>query len=296
MKQQYAVFTFDAFTERPYAGNPCAVVVDAEGLADQEMQLIAREMNLSETAFVLPTTRAAFRVRYFTPRVELPFAGHPTIATAAALTETGRITLQGSRVTIDIEFGIGVLPVTISLNESGVKHVVMEQPVPVFGESAPGSAAASALGLDSEDLHSTSRPQVAGVGVPFMMIGVRDVEALSGIRPDWQAMKALCERASANAVYAYAPVRSGSQADLCARFLDPFSRYEDPFTGSACGAMAVLAYQDGMVTSKEVVVEQGRAVGRVGYATVDLHDVENRILVGGSGVCVLSGTITRPFT
>jgi len=113
--KEYAVVYIDAFTNTPFAGNPCAVLPMAEGLSDEQMQAIARETNLNETSYVLSSDKANFRVRYFTPRNEIPFAGHPTIATAFLLTRDGYISLQEPVTRITLEFKIGVLPMDIEV-------------------------------------------------------------------------------------------------------------------------------------------------------------------------------------
>ena len=127
------------------------------------------------------------------------------------------------------------------------------------------------------------------------MIGVQDRETLLDLLPNWGALRRVCESMAVPAAYAYAPGGHDPKTSLCARFFDPFSQYEDPFTGSACGAMAALAARNGLVTEKELVIEQGESVGRLGYATVNLHDMEKNILVGGSAARVLSGTICAPL-
>jgi len=291
---EYKVFVVDAFTDRPYGGNPCAVVFDADDLSTEQMQTIAQEMNLSETAFVLMSNQAEFRVRYFTPRAEIPFAGHPTIATTYAMATQGGIEVLPPRTEIEIEFAIGVLPVTIEAGEAGVERIIMTQPAPMYGSTAKPNIVATALQLTAENILSVSSPQVASVGVPFLMIGVEDRETLLSIQPDWDELRCVCEAADVPAAYLYALGGHNSEADLCARFLDPFAHYEDPFTGSACGAMAALAARNRVVDKDVVVVEQGEAVGRIGHAEVDLSDVGNKVLVGGTAVLVLSGTIIPP--
>jgi len=291
---EYRVLVVDAFTKRAYGGNPCAVVLDADDLSTEQMQMIAQEMNLSETAFVLASDRAAFRVRYFTPRMEIPFAGHPTIAVAYAMATQGNITGLPPRSTIDIEFAIGVLPVTIEAGEAGVERIIMTQPAPTYADTAEPGMAAAALQLADADLLFVSPPQVASVGVPFLMIGVKDRETLLDIHPDWNELQRMCKAVDVSAAYLYALGGHDPDADLCARFLDPFAMYEDPFTGSACGAMAALAARNGLIHKDRVLVEQGEGVGRIGYADVDLRDVNSKVLVGGAAALVLSGTITAP--
>jgi len=291
---EHRVFTVDAFTEHAYGGNPCAVVFDADNLSTEQMQIIAQEMNLSETAFVLSSDRAAFRVRYFTPRMEIPFAGHPTIAAVYAMATQGNVPVCPPRSTIEIEFAIGMLPVTIEAGDESVGRIVMTQPAPTYAGTAEPSEVSRALRLSEADLLTASPPQVVSVGVPFLMIGVSDRRKLLAVRPDWNELQIVCKIARASAAYLYALGGLSSNASLCARFLDPFARYEDPFTGSACGAMAALAARNGLVQEDRVIVEQGEGVGRIGYADVDLRDVGGKLLVGGTAVLVLSGTIISP--
>jgi trans-2,3-dihydro-3-hydroxyanthranilate isomerase len=121
----YRIAYVDAFTREPLKGNPCAILPEASGLTDEEMQAIARETNLSETSFVFSSTQADFRVRYFTPREEIPFAGHPTIATTYLLAQEGLIPLREPSTTIQLEFKVGVLPVELFVQGERVQRIVM---------------------------------------------------------------------------------------------------------------------------------------------------------------------------
>lgn len=125
------IIQVDAFTTRAYGGNPCAVVLDAEGLTEAAMQTIAREMNLSETAFVLASDRADVRARYFTPTMEIPLAGHPTIATIHVLLDEGRLP-AGDHITVSLELQAGVIPVAVHKESSGRHRIVMSQKRPEF--------------------------------------------------------------------------------------------------------------------------------------------------------------------
>jgi trans-2,3-dihydro-3-hydroxyanthranilate isomerase len=291
----YKILVVDAFTKRAYSGNPCAVVFDAGELSSGQMQRIAQEMNLSETAFILASDVAEFRVRYFTPRMEIPFAGHPTIAVTYAMVAQGNIKVLPPRSTTEIEFAIGVLPVMIEAGEAGVERIIMTQPAPTYGDTVELGMVAAALQLADVDLLSSSPPQVAGVGVPFLMVGVKDRETLLSVHPDWDELQRVCKVAGVSAAYLYALCGHSADADLCARFFDPFAMYEDPFTGSACGAMAALAARNDLIQKDRVLVEQGESIGRIGYANVDLRDVSRKVLVGGAAVLVLSGSITAPL-
>src|SRR5512137_2052836 len=128
----YPFMQVDAFTDRPLGGNPCAILFDADDLDAATMQAIAREMNLSETSFVMRSKIADVRARYFTPAEEIPLAGHPTIATVFALAETGRVNLTGDHTTISLELQVGPIPVEIYARQGRVERIVMTQKKPQF--------------------------------------------------------------------------------------------------------------------------------------------------------------------
>ena len=130
---EYEITIVDSFTTERYAGNPCGVVTRAEGLTPAQMQTIARELNLSETAFAMPSEAADFRVRFFTPRKEIPLAGHPTIATMHALVEDGLIEVGDAARRVTQELNVGVLPVDLSRRDDGRVRIAMTQATPEFG-------------------------------------------------------------------------------------------------------------------------------------------------------------------
>ena len=148
----------DVFSERPLAGNPLAVFLDAEGLSNQQMQQIATEMNLSETTFVTaPQAGGDARVRIFTPAVELPFAGHPSIGTACTLVSEGRVAPQDPVTEVTLELNVG--PTVVDVTVRGGKAVagVVHQGAPAFGEDIPRDQAAAVLGLQVSDLDEELR-------------------------------------------------------------------------------------------------------------------------------------------
>jgi trans-2,3-dihydro-3-hydroxyanthranilate isomerase len=142
----------DVFTETPFCGNPLAVILDGHGLTGEQMQAIAREMNLSETTFVLPSVEAHAKVRIFTPQLELPFAGHPVVGTSYVLATEGLIPRQAGSVDIRLELGVGVVPVAIASADGKVTRVTMTQRPPQFLARVPSADVeqlARGLGLDS---------------------------------------------------------------------------------------------------------------------------------------------------
>ena len=177
----------------PVGGKSLRGASRRRGLSDEEMQAIACETNLSETAFVLPSARADFRARYFTPRRELPFAGHPTIATAFLLAEEGLVKLQGAVTHLRLELGIGVIPVEIHAGDGGTPaYVIMTQQKPIFGLTFTAAETAPCFALDVSELLPEPPPQVVSTGVPFLIVPARDVETLRKVQMRREALGALC--------------------------------------------------------------------------------------------------------
>lgn len=293
----HRVIYIDAFTRQAFAGNPCAVLPDALGLTGEQMQAIAREVNLPETAFVLPSTRGDIRVRYFTPRSELPFAGHPTIATAFMLAEEGLIPVEEPKTTINMEFEIGVLPVEILLEGGKPERVVMTQQRPTFGQRFVAEDVAPCLGLRPSELREDCSPQVVGTGVPFLIVPVREVGVLGEIAMDREALAALCDRAGVSAAFVFSIGGLDPESDTHARLFDPRGTMEDPFTGSATGAMGAYVIRHGLKQGPVLVAEQGHFVGRPGRGVLEISVDGGKIdsvRLGGAAVRVLEGTIFVP--
>ena len=170
----YPFMQVDAFTTERFSGNPCAIIFEADDLDVPTMQAIAREMNLSETAFVRRSTIADFGVRYFTPAEEIPMAGHPTIATTFALVETGRLALGGPVTSIRLELQVGPIPVDIYAQAGRVEQIVMTQQKPTFVAILDPADVLPVFNLKPEDLLPNVPIQVVSTGTPQLMIPVRD--------------------------------------------------------------------------------------------------------------------------
>ena len=292
--KEYKVVYLDAFTSVPFAGNPCAVLPDATGLTDKQMQDIARETNLSETSFVLPSKQANFRVRYFTPHMELPFAGHPTIATSFMLAQDGMIPLQEPVTRITLEFEIGVLPVDIDVQDGQPVRAMMTQQPPTFGLQFTVEETAPCFGLAVPDLRSDCPPRVVGTGVPFLIVPARDVDVLGKVRMDRDALAELCEKANVQAAFMFSIGGFDSKADTHARLFSPYGTAEDPFTGSASGAMGAYVVYHRLRPGPKLVAEQGHFVGRPGQGILDIGGTPNEITsvrLSGPAVKTLEGII-----
>lgn len=291
----YHVKIVDAFTTRPFTGNPCGVITRADGLSDMQMQAIARELNLSETAFVFPSLTADFRVRFFTPTKEIPLAGHPTIATMHALVEEGRIPLREGRARVVQELSIGVLPVDIERRQDGTVRVVMTQNRPEFGRRLDRTVYAQALGISPDDILPDVPVQVVSTGTPQAMVPVRSLEVLKRLRPDWQHLSDLEEVGHyfSTHVFTLDTFEPGHRAHA-RHFAASAGVPEDPVTGSAIGAMAAYLWKYGLVREPRYVVEQGHIIGRPGLAEVEVEaegGEPTKVRVAGTAVTVLRGTI-----
>ncbi|GBD23294.1 putative isomerase YddE [bacterium HR29] len=291
----YQVKIVDAFTRTPFTGNPCGVITRADGLNDAQMQAIARELNLSETAFVFPSLRADFRVRFFTPTKEIPLAGHPTIATMHALAEEGRIDLTPGRARVVQELSIGILPVDIERRDDGAVRVVMTQNPPEFGRRLDRTVYAQALGISPDDILPDVPVQVVSTGTPQAMVPVRSLDVLRRLRPDWQHLSDLEQVGHyfSTHVFTLEALEPGHRAHA-RHFAASAGVPEDPVTGSAIGAMAAYLWKYGLVREPRYVVEQGHLIGRPGLVEVEVEargSEPTLVRIAGTAVTVLRGTI-----
>jgi trans-2,3-dihydro-3-hydroxyanthranilate isomerase len=290
----YRTVTIDAFTTERFFGNPCAVLPEAEGLSEAQMQAIAREMNLSETAFVFPSQVADFRVRYFTPRYEIPFAGHPTIATSYMLAESGAIALVEPRTRIQLEFKIGVLPVEIEVQGGRPVRVVMTQQPPIFGRTFSREEVAPCFGLSVEDLREDCLPQVVSTGVPFLIVAVRELAVLERLDTDRARATQLVAQAGVDAALLFSLGGFSPEADTHARLVNPRDASEDPFTGSASGCMGAYVVHHGLKAGPFLHLEQGHLIGRPGTGILEVEGNPRQITgirLSGAAVKVMEGCV-----
>ncbi len=288
----------DAFTSEPLQGNPCAVVLDADDLDPSTMQAIALEMNLSETAFVMRSVVADFRARYFTPAAEIPLAGHPTLATTRALIDTGRLAVDAGGTQFDLELRDG--PIAVDVRGSGeLAEITMTQRQPVFLRSYAAAEILPLFGLDETDeLAAAPSPQTVSTGTPMLMVPLRDRDALVRARLDVAAFAAALEGGDFFSPHLFCLDGFTDVGTTAARHFGlPPDTYEDPFTGSATGAMAAYCWRYGLIGEPRFIAQQGHAMGRPGTATVEvIGPAENieAVRVGGYAVTVMTGVLALP--
>jgi trans-2,3-dihydro-3-hydroxyanthranilate isomerase len=287
--REYTFHHVDVFTQTPFEGNPLAVFTDARGLDGATMQRIARELNLSESVFVLPPERldSAATLRIFTPAAELPFAGHPTIGSAFVLHATGALL---GRTSFVLEEGVGPVPVSIDPGEPFIAWLVT--PPVSFGDPFSDRAlVAEALGLNAEDLRDDAPVRVATAGNPFVYVAVRSEDAVDRSSLDVRGARVF--GGGANGVYVFA-VRAGG---VYSRMFAPeFGIIEDPATGSATGPLAAYLLEHGLVAGAdplELVSEQGTKMGRRSILRIRVTGTgaARRIEVGGSATALIEGVL-----
>jgi len=288
----YPFAQVDAFTTTPLGGNPCAVVFDADDLSTETMQAIAQEMNLSETAFVLQSTVADVRARYFTPESEIPLAGHPTIATIHALIDSGRIALQeDEQIVIQLELRDGPIPVEVTAEAGKPTFINMTQRKPQFLNTLPAATVMPIWGLAIEDALPDYPIQVVSTGTPQLMIPVRDHAVLRRLAILEGAYRQLSHDANFFSAHLFCLGGATAAGDTFARHVAPF---EDPFTGSATGGMGAYLWHYRLLDKATFIAEQGHWMKRPGQATVEVVGERNAIetvKVGGPAVTILRGEL-----
>lgn len=274
----------DVFTSVPFKGNPVAVVLDAGGIDDETMQAIARWTNLSETTFVLPAGNSAadYRCRIFTPRAELPFAGHPTLGTAHALLEAGLATPRQGKLVQQCVAGLIEIAVPGDWRGDGLSLTMPPHRLEPVMDPA---GLARALGISGAD---GWRPQAVNVGPTWIVAELADGAAVAALSPDMPALAAWYRPLRATGVTVF-----GREGDgLIVRSFAPADGIdEDPVCGSGNGAAAAFRLEAGQIGPGDAyIARQGMNVGRDGSVRISVSD-GGRISIGGRCVACIRGTI-----
>ena len=302
MPRTFDFVQLDVFTQTPLAGNALAVFPDARGLSDDEMQALAKEMNLSETTFILPRDAATEakegkKVRIFTVAEELPFAGHPTLGTALYLYAAAG---KGASNEIVLDLKVGKIPVRVdpgSENRSGRvdgnSFGEMRQRDPEFGKILPREEVARTIRIDVDQIASECPSQVVSTGLPFAIVPLRDSKVLAKLSPGFSA-DALLEGTGAKFIYFLSTQPGKDGLEARARMF--FYGGEDPATGSAAGCAASWMAKHGVAKSEEqILIRQGVEMKRpseIFVRTTRDGDRIGNVRVGGYAVEVLRGTVT----
>jgi trans-2,3-dihydro-3-hydroxyanthranilate isomerase len=286
----------DVFTNVPFGGNPLAVFTDARGLSDSQMRSIARELNLSETTFVLPARDRShhYWVRIFTPLAELPAGGLPTIGTAYALALEERLRRETTKQRVVFEEQTGPISVTME-----APMLTMQQPLPIHGPTfSERDAVAAMLGLERESLPITLPVQSMSCGVPYLVVPIADLDTMERIRFRLDIWERVLRRSPHPHVLAFCTeCRYEGSSAHCRMFAPGLGVHEDPATATAAGPLVCYLARHGLLPSDprlSVVCEQGIEVGRPSFLHVSLErdgDTVSSVRVGGQCVAVGQGSI-----
>jgi len=307
----YRFLQFDVFTDRAFSGNPLAVFPEAEGISDEKMGQIAREMNLSETVFVLEhdSEDVLRRLRIFTPAREIPFAGHPIVGTWTALAQEGVVPLpDGGNGTTRIyhEVGIGVLPVDIEFKDGRAVQVVMTQGkfeiLEEVEDAHEQAEVARALGFAREDLDENLPIQVITTGLSCLAVPVRSLADLRDCHVNSSLLAEVYTRRGATGCLAFTrETLEVGESRAHARFFAPADNIpEDPATGSACGALGAYLVHHGALSLEpedgryKFVIEQGDFIHRPSRINLDVKGERGHIeevKIGGLAVLVARGEV-----
>jgi len=294
----YRYFICDVFTEARFGGNPLAVLPEASGLSQAQMQQIAREFNFSESAFVLPAESGhTRRVRIFTPAREIPFAGHPNIGTAFALARSGALGDFGASTRVVFEEQAGLVGIAVERRAGGSIWCEVEAPAPLaLGETAPPELVARAVSLDAAQIVTrTHAPRTVSVGLPFTLAELASRDALARARIRGDALDALVTAGVNPDLHLY--VRSDDGFDLRARCFAPLDGVpEDPATGSAnCALAGLLAHHaPTRDTTLRWRIAQGVEMGRPSVLDARAEKRGGRVVgtfIGGCAAHVADGTL-----
>ncbi|HSE13455.1 MAG TPA: PhzF family phenazine biosynthesis protein [Rudaea sp.] len=292
-KQTSAYKQVDVFTSVPFFGNALGVVLDAERLDGADMQRIAAWMNLSETAFVLPPTQAGadYRVRIFTPRSELGFAGHPSVGTAHALLEAGRVAPKPQLVQ---ECAAGLLPMRV-LGQDADRSIFVRAPRATMRTHAAvtGATVGAALAIH---VSADRSPRLLDLGLTWLICDLGDEACARGLKPDMEAVAALCTNVGAVGIGVFGRARNADYALAVRAFCPADGIPEDPVTGSANAAIGAYLHAAGGLgaTGANYRVSQGREIGRDGYVDVRVDRATGDVEIGGQSITCIDGIMNLP--
>jgi trans-2,3-dihydro-3-hydroxyanthranilate isomerase len=292
---RYRYRVVDVFTETALEGNPLAVFPDASGIDDGTMQKIARELNLSETVFVVPVTRGdcAARIRIFTSTMEMLFAGHPTVGASFVLLEEGLVPKESGHFLLEEKVG----PVAVRVERGDRLLIWLKTPPIKFGKTYDRAVCARALGLEPADLLERAPPQLVSAGNPLIFIAARDKGAVDRALLDMSGLRSIQPAGEgAVCVFVFAPTVDGAYSRM---FAPEHGVIEDPATGSATGPLAAFMLRNGLTPrdkGSRFISEQGTKMGRRSLLHVLIHGENgvDGIEVGGYVTPLVEATMTLP--
>ena len=284
-------YIVDVFAEAKYSGNQLAVVISRDKLTDDEMQRIAKEMNFSETTFI--TSVENYDVRIFTPEVEIPFAGHPTIGTAFILQQEF---MNEKAKTMSLNLKIGNIAILFKYKGEILSEVWMEHKEPAFSGFFAPNLLADVLRIDENDIDDRFKIQEVSTGIPTLIVPLKSLNAIKKVRINIEKYTHLIQNTQAKSILVFCPETYDKKNDLNVRFFaDYYGVPEDPATGSANGCLAAYLVKYDYFGKKriDIRVEQGYEIGRKSLLLLKAEEKEGKfyITVGGKVILIAKGTL-----
>ena len=271
----------NAFTETLYGGNPAGVVTDSPDLTENQMKYITKTLSVSETAFVFPSNVADYKVRFFSPKLEVDLCGHATIATFFIMAQEGIFKDVEEKMTVDQETKAGILPVDIYFKEGNVERVMMAQRKPTLkGIHLDRRKLAKSLHVEESEIDSSTPEQIVSTGLFTLPVCVKSFNTLRSMKPDFDVVKEICNDIGVGSFHVFTfETMEETSAYHARNFAPMYGINEDPVTGTANGAVCSYLYKNKILKKKNLVCEQGDIIGRSGRVFVK---VDNTIVkVGG---------------
>ena len=290
-------YRVNAFTDKPFSENPTGVVLDTIRLASREMQNIAKEMACSETAFITQSNRRNyFKVRFFSPSVEVDLCGHATIASFFTLAKKGYIKKESRVTTVVQETNVGILPVKIYYRGDKIEKVMMKQKQPMFRQVKINITNLSkALGINEAEFNGDFPLEAVSMGLFSLPVYIERLETLLNLKPNFELVKKLCEKINVGSIHAFSLETTEKNSALHARNFAPvYGVNEDPVTGTANGALCSYLVKNNLIKNTSFICEQGDAIARPGRVFVGIskkNDTIGDVYVGGKAIIVQEGML-----
>ncbi|HEC88695.1 MAG TPA: PhzF family phenazine biosynthesis protein [Thermoplasmata archaeon] len=278
--QKIPFYIVNAFTNKPFKGNPAGVVLNADFLDEEMMQKIAGELKCSETSFVMKSERADYFLRYFSPLKEVNLCGHATIATFYLMNREGLI----RKKKINVETKAGIIGVEIKEEE-----IFMEQAEPIFKEmNLNEKEIAEALRIDENEIDNLPI-EVVSTGLFSLNVPIKKLETVQKMEPDFEKVKEICKKTEAGSIFVFTFETLNEDCLIHARCFAPlYGVNEDAVTGTANGALGAYLVKNGLLKEYRYKAEQGYEVGREGIVKVEIND---KIKIGGKACIIMKGII-----
>lgn len=271
----------NAFTETLRGGNPAGVVIDSPELTEYQMKYITKTLSVPETAFVFPSNVADYKIRFFSPTLEVDRCGHATIATFFIMAQEGIFREVDEKITVDQETKAGILPVEIYFKEGNVEKVMMTQRNPILkGVHLNREKIAKSLNVEESEIDRSLPEQIVSTGLFTLPVCVKSFDTLQAMKPDFDEVKAICKNIGVGSFHVFTFETVDETSAYHARNFAPiYGINEDPVTGTANGAVCIYLYKNKILKKRNMVCEQGDIIGRSGRVFVEIDN--NFVKVGG---------------